>query len=66
MGKFTFDDDDNGQEPSFSLHDFKRWLNQQRKNEKPLDIVQETKTEESKDKLKDEFKERLHKRKKKD
>lgn len=69
MGKFTFDDDDQ-QEPTFSLADFKKWLNKQGKGDPNLkneegapeekEVVEESQQPPRDDK--EEFKEKLRKR----
>lgn len=68
MGKFDFEDEDNysqGDEPTFSLYDFKKWLTKQNKINKE-DIKNEaTKKVRNDEEERAEFKERVKKRRKK-
>jgi hypothetical protein len=58
-----YEDSDNEKEPSFNLYEFKNWLSKQKKTEK--DTTKERKEKENND-LKQTFKDRVNKRKKKD
>lgn len=67
MGKFDFEDDDDfnqGNEPTFSLYDFKKWLSKQNKINKE-EIKNETKKVRNEEEERAEFKERVKKRRKK-
>jgi len=67
MGRFTFDEDDD-QEPTFSLADFKKWLSKQGKADPNLkNEGAEVKEEKPSDEVEDKkaFKEKLKNRRKK-
>ena len=51
-----YDNDDDGQEPTFSLYDFKKWLSRQKG--KPADLT-EARHQQEKDVLREQFKERF-------
>lgn len=70
MGKFDFEDEDENfqqqGEPTFSLHDFKKWLSKQNKANKESmtnESLEKPIRDEAKEKA--EFKERVKKRRKK-
>ena len=66
MGKFSFDEDDDKQEPTFSLADFKKWLTKQGKGDPNLKVEEVTEAvEEPLPETKEEFKEKLRKRRSK-
>jgi hypothetical protein len=67
MGKFDFEDEDDykqGDEPTFSLYDFKKWLSKQNKINKE-EVKNETKKVRNEEEERAEFKERVKKRRKK-
>ncbi len=56
------------EEPTFSLHDFKKWLQQQNGDDEALqeaNTTEEFHKDELKEKFKENFKEKLRKRRKK-
>lgn len=64
-----YDDDkrEDGEEPSFSLYEFKKWLSRQNKQDKkPSESIEEDKKNDLKAKFKERFKEKVRKRRKKD
>ena len=60
--KDLYDDNTEG-EPSFSIHDFKKWLSQQKKP-KGFDKISESIEQDKKDDLTEKFKARMKDRKK--
>ncbi len=67
MGRFTFDDDDE-QEPTFSLADFKKWLSKQGKPDPDLknESVEEEAPRDGKEVFKDNLRKKRQSKKKKD
>lgn len=58
------DYDADSQEPTFSLYDFKKWLDDQSDGEL-TEGVKESQQEETKEEFKDRFKEKVRRRRKK-
>jgi hypothetical protein len=60
---FNFDDDEErgGKEPSFSLHEFKKWLSKQK--DKPKDSYKEEMREKFKKRVKDKIRKKREEKK---
>lgn len=61
MDKDFFEDEDT-EEPSFSLEDFRKWMSQQKKPKKLSETIKQEKKDELKEKFKKRFKDRLRKK----
>jgi len=60
------DEEPEGEEPSFSLHEFRKWLSKQKRdkrNDKPSESIQQDKKEDLKAKFKERIKDKMNKRK---